>query len=81
MLNLLMTGIKPVSPALAGGFFTAEPPRKPKMYIFKLFQSLCLLNCKLMTLTVDLNKMSYIKYDHCMALSSQEMLLYYSLLP
>ena len=22
-------GIKPVSPALAGGFFTTEPPRKP----------------------------------------------------
>ena len=22
-------GIKPVSPALAGGFFTIEPPRKP----------------------------------------------------
>ena len=23
-------GIKPVSPALAGGFFTTEPPRKPE---------------------------------------------------
>ena len=23
------TGIEPVSPALAGGFFTAEPPGKP----------------------------------------------------
>ena len=22
-------GIKPASPALAGGFFTTEPPRKP----------------------------------------------------
>ena len=26
---LLDTGIKPASPALAGGFFTAEPPGKP----------------------------------------------------
>ena len=26
-------GIKPVSPALAGGFFTAEPPGKPEMHI------------------------------------------------
>ena len=25
-------GIKPVSPALAGGFFTTEPPGKPKPY-------------------------------------------------
>ena len=24
-------GIEPVSPALAGGFFTAEPPRKPML--------------------------------------------------
>ena len=23
-------GIEPTSPALAGGFFTAEPPRKPE---------------------------------------------------
>jgi len=27
-------GIKPMSPASAGGFFTTEPPRKPS-YIFK----------------------------------------------
>ena len=26
--DLLGSGIKPVSPALAGGFFTTEPPRK-----------------------------------------------------
>ena len=26
-------GIKPVSPALAGGFVTAKPPRKPKLYM------------------------------------------------
>ena len=27
--DLLDTGIKPTSPALAGGFFTTEPPGKP----------------------------------------------------
>ena len=27
--DLPSPGIKPVSPALAGGFFTAEPPGKP----------------------------------------------------
>ena len=27
--DLPTPGIKPVSPALAGGFFTAEPPGKP----------------------------------------------------
>ena len=29
------SGIEPVSPALAGRFFTTEPPGKPKKYIFK----------------------------------------------
>ena len=29
-------GIKPVSPALAGRFFTTEPPGKPCVCIFKL---------------------------------------------
>ena len=29
MWNLPGSGIKPVSPALAGRFFTTEPPRKP----------------------------------------------------
>ena len=28
-LDLLDPGIKPTSPALAGGFFTSEPPGKP----------------------------------------------------
>ena len=28
-LDLLDPGIKPTSPALAGGFFTTEPPGKP----------------------------------------------------
>ena len=27
-------GSKPASPALAGGFFTTEPPGKPKIFIF-----------------------------------------------
>ena len=27
--NLLHSGIKPASPALAGGFFTTQPPGKP----------------------------------------------------
>ena len=29
--DLPRSGVKPVSNALAGGFFTAEPPRKPSM--------------------------------------------------
>ena len=29
--DLPSPGIKPVSPALAGGFFTTEPPGKPKV--------------------------------------------------
>ena len=29
MWDLLRPGIKPVSPALAGGLFTTEPPGKP----------------------------------------------------
>ena len=28
--DLLNPGIEPTSPALAGGFFTTEPPGKPK---------------------------------------------------
>ena len=30
--DLLDPGIKPMSPALAGGFFTAEPPGKPHYF-------------------------------------------------
>ena len=29
-------GIEPASPTLAGGFFTAEPPRKPKVLLLLL---------------------------------------------
>ena len=31
-------GIKPMSPALAGGFFTAEPPRKPSDRLHRCFK-------------------------------------------
>ena len=37
--DLRIPGIKPVSPASAGGFYTAEPPAKPEKTInFSLFQ-------------------------------------------
>ena len=29
-------GIEPLSPALAGGFFTTEPPEKPAFFIYYL---------------------------------------------
>ena len=32
MWDLPGPGIEPMSPALAGGFFTAEPPGKPMLY-------------------------------------------------
>ena len=35
MWDLPRPGIKPVSPALASGFFTTEPPRKPSLCILK----------------------------------------------
>ena len=34
------SGIKPTSPALAGGFFTTEPPRKPLIFLFFFFSYL-----------------------------------------
>ena len=33
MWDLPRPGIKPMSPALAGGFFTTEPPGKPQMHL------------------------------------------------
>ena len=37
MWELPSPGIKPVSPGLAGGFFTIEPPGKPHLlYLFKM---------------------------------------------
>ena len=35
MLNLLGSGIKPMSLALVGGFFTTEPPGKLQLSPFK----------------------------------------------
>ena len=34
--DLPRPGIEPKSPALAGGFFTTEPPGKPKIRFFKI---------------------------------------------
>ena len=34
MWDLSRSEIEPVSPALAGGFFTTEPPEKPLEYAF-----------------------------------------------
>ena len=35
MWNLLGPGIEPVSPELAGGFFTTEPPGKPCLAVHR----------------------------------------------
>ena len=35
MWDLPGPGIEPVSPALAGGLFTTEPPGKPVSHVFK----------------------------------------------
>jgi len=57
-------GVEPGSPALAGGFFTAEPPGKPalshtyKLIINKYFALFCILSSKSImgiTLTAHLN--------------------------
>ena len=37
MWDPLRSGIEPVSPGLAGKFFTTEPPRTPYLGIFKNF--------------------------------------------
>jgi len=38
MWDLPGSGIEPMSPALAGGFFTTEPPGQPRiMVLFTLF--------------------------------------------
>ena len=40
MWDLLGLGVKPVSPALAGGFFTTKPPGKPsETFIFNMADS------------------------------------------
>ena len=38
--NLPDSGIKPVSHALAGGFFTTEPPGKPQLFIIKTWNGI-----------------------------------------
>ena len=62
--NLPDPGVEPGSPALAGGFFTAEPPGKPalshtyKLIINKYFALFCILSSKSITgitLTAHLN--------------------------
>ena len=40
MWDLPGPGIEPVSPALAGGFFTTEPPGKPQLLTSSLFLNL-----------------------------------------
>ena len=47
MWDLPRPGIKPISPALAGGFFTTEPPRKPwDLFLkFTLSWSIIALQC------------------------------------
>ena len=43
MWDLPESGIKPVSPVLAGRFFTTEPPEKPRSLVFKLLRfKLCM---------------------------------------
>ena len=42
MWDLPRPGIEPVSPALAGGFFTTEPPGKPLCAIFELIILKCI---------------------------------------
>ena len=37
MWDLPRSGIEPVSPALAGGFFATEPSRKPGMGVCYIF--------------------------------------------
>ena len=47
MWDLPRPGIKPMSPALAGGFFTTEPPGKPSLKSFdELFNEIKLFPCQ-----------------------------------
>ena len=39
------TGLEPVSPALAGGFLTTEPPGKPLLFIYLFLAALGLRCC------------------------------------
>ena len=44
MWNLPRPGKKPVSPAVADGFFTTEPPGKPKRTLFKISDNVTRIN-------------------------------------
>ena len=57
MWDLPGPGLKPVSPALAGGFLTTVPPGKPMS---------CVLYNELVIISILLNPMSHcIKYGTC----------------
>ena len=45
--DLLDTGIEPVSPVLAGGFFTTEPPGKPQSNLYKTTTFRAVVNIKI----------------------------------
>ena len=62
-------GIKPVSPALAGGFFTNEPPGKPSIFI--QFNT-CLLSCSNVKLnTVMMPRDREVHYCLCFEMCKQ----------
>jgi len=44
MWDLPTSGIEPLSPVLADGFFTTEPPGKPSLFLFSMWM-LVLHNC------------------------------------
>ena len=52
MWDLPRPGIKPVSPALAGGFLTTAPPGKPYFLFFKIFIYLYKYVCMLHRVSV-----------------------------
>ena len=66
MWDLPRSGIKPVSPALAGGIFTTEPPRKPPSlhnltFLFQLQNSLsCFGNGALGDLSLALSSYVFV---------------------
>ena len=62
-------GIEPVSPALAGGFFTTEPPGKPSIFI--QFNT-CLLSCSNIKLnTVMMPRDREVRYCLCFEMCKQ----------
>ena len=56
MWDLPGLGVEPVSPELAGGFFTTEPPGKPlEIYFRKAFSKYIYISCKFVYLTFSEN--------------------------